>query len=146
MHGQRRGSPPLTRERRIATIIYPFISRITPAYAGKTHRTKLADGNLRDHPRLRGKDEFGLFASDGVMGSPPLTRERLLAVYSDFLNFGITPAYAGKTLRKGHSAGVERDHPRLRGKDIDVSKIIPWQRGSPPLTRERLFLLVGQFP
>ena len=49
------GSPPLTRERRLANIYAGLAFRITPACAGKTEFRRVDKGKLWDHPRLRGK-------------------------------------------------------------------------------------------
>ena len=50
------GSPPLTRERRSVAPVKSSLSRITPAYAGKTICLRRPIAVLWDHPRLRGKD------------------------------------------------------------------------------------------
>ena len=52
-----------------------------------------------------------------VAGSPPLARERLLGLVSDFKGGGITPACAGKTKTDFDVGKSFEDHPRLRGKD-----------------------------
>ena len=54
---------------------------------------------------------------------------------------GITPACAGKTLKLKALADQQRDHPRLRGKDISFTLITSLQSGSPPLARERRCVL-----
>ena len=71
------------------------------------------------------------------MGSPPLTRERLEITTIAWATAGITPAYAGKTLKQFIIAELLQDHPRLRGKDNinDIAERV--EAGSPPLTRER---------
>ena len=50
------GSPPLARERQDEVRARLRHAGITPACAGKTFRVPARKGNLRDHPRLRGKD------------------------------------------------------------------------------------------
>ena len=54
---------------------------------------------------------------------------------------GITPAYAGKTCSTSCQAALQRDHPRLRGKDNVPDDDIEPEVGSPPLTRERRLLV-----
>ena len=71
--------------------------RITPAYAGKTIIAPLAYIEVRDHPRLCGKDHRPASKLYSVEGSPPLMRERLSQAFTNFKYLGITPAYAGKT-------------------------------------------------
>ena len=51
------GSPPLARERRIVLDNGITIPGITPAYAGKTEPFSCRMILLRDHPRLRGKNQ-----------------------------------------------------------------------------------------
>ena len=48
---------------------------------------------------------------------------------------GITPAYAGKRLRKLIIAQVNRDHPRLCGEKASVRVVVIKSRGSPPPMR-----------
>ena len=53
---------------------------------------------IGDHPRSCGKDVIFLLSFPGLVGSPPLVRERLFVVVDPEDNDGITPARAGKTL------------------------------------------------
>ena len=73
--------------------------RITPAYAGKTDGFDTIWADMQDHPRLRGKNSTFQNGSEKKQGSPPLTREKLNLVNLIYRLTGITPAYAGKTLR-----------------------------------------------
>ena len=52
----RSGSPPRMRERLEADKAEKAAWRITPAYAGKTHREMRTVVNMEDHPRVCGKD------------------------------------------------------------------------------------------
>ena len=92
------GSPPLTRERQNLLTILRCSSRITPAHAGTTLQNKDKTSSTKDHPRSRGNDGMPSLKDIGILGSPPLTRERRLdEVESDCMT-GITPAHAGTTL------------------------------------------------
>ena len=94
-----RGSPPHTRETRVQDRIKSDASGITPAYAGNTSLITSANCIAGDHPRIRGKHEIHSASSHEVSGSPPHTRETPNG-NSDFSSMlGITPAYAGNTLR-----------------------------------------------
>ena len=53
---ERRGSPPHVRERRILKNLVFALIGITPACAGKTHRSRRSVGAGQDHPRMCGKD------------------------------------------------------------------------------------------
>ena len=111
------GSPPLTRERQIASYQLCAADGITPAHAGKTWLALNIVVRPRDHPRSRGKDVIYIALIFKVLGSPPLTRERLRKFLSVRLEVG--------------------DHPRSRGKDKHRTLKGQNQEGSPPLTRER---------
>ena len=113
---------------------------ITPAYAGKTSSQFVTCPQPRDHPRLRGKDMELEVLKLKPLGSPPLTRERHHEGSLMVAGRGITPAYAGKTLCTSGISLQPWDHPRLRGKDSSSAAIPVYTSGSPPLTRERLWL------
>ncbi|SSZ04921.1 Domain of uncharacterised function (DUF2825) [Fannyhessea vaginae] len=54
-------------------------------------------------------------------------------------SFGITPAYAGKTLQRQPRKRLVRDHPRVCGKNYHLSGVYAHILGSPPRMREKLF-------
>ena len=70
-----------------------------------------------------------------IRGSPPLTRgkEDLECVRCEVKR--ITPAYAGKSLRRPPCAPQDWDHPRLRGEKSFRHHLVMYIVGSPPLTR-----------
>ena len=114
-----------------------MLAGITPAYAGKTFCASVRKFNDRDHPRLRGKDFRSWGRAATSIGSPPLTRERPPKAITATPSPRITPAYAGKTVKNLLLCMNGRDHPRLRGKDRQLTKDQFKALGSPPLTRER---------
>ena len=59
--GLQLGSPPRMRERLYAKIAEMITIRITPAYAGKTHTSKIVGCICWDHPRVCGKDKSEKF-------------------------------------------------------------------------------------
>ena len=71
--------------------------RITPAYAGKTHRASDKHRSNQDHPRVCGKDKVKIVTLDDLKGSPPRMRERPNTTDGLYIENRITPAYAGKT-------------------------------------------------
>ena len=73
------GSPPLTREQRSSISRFMSSARITPAYAGTTYMRVIGSPSSEDHPRLRGNNPMGYIRERYDLGSPPLTREQLLA-------------------------------------------------------------------
>ena len=71
-----------------------------------------------------------------ALGSPPLMREGLCSSSSSISSLRITPAYAGRTLRKSCNRFRSQDHPRLCGKDSPFALASCFLAGSPPLMRE----------
>ena len=88
-----------------------------------------------------GNDSDKYSACSCSAGSPPLVRERLFSSYSFKINIRITPACAGTTLEVFIGKAVDQDHPRLCGNDPTGEVADAMFEGSPPLVRERLFLL-----
>ena len=79
------------------------LKRITPAYAGKRgHKVRLQAAG-RDHPRVCGEKGFCVvkFIIDG--GSPPRMRGKGFLHEVPVHSAGITPAYAGKRLKRSRS-------------------------------------------
>ncbi len=110
---------------------------ITPACAGKTRDRCRRAGKAEDHPRLRGKNYVVTDSKNPQIGSPPLAREKRIKRNHQEPRPGITPACAGKTtLLRCYDAG-NRDHPRLRGKNLTPIAIPVKDKGSPPLAREK---------
>ena len=129
------GSPPLTRGKVINFIDCRDNERITPAYAGKSAIVRWYKMSTKDHPRLRGEKEVSGFPPEDPAGSPPLTRGKELVFWNRWINWGITPAYAGKSIVIRECPEFEGDHPRLRGEKVSLISFIPLITGSPPLTR-----------
>ena len=49
------GSPPPMRGKALILLMQQFRTRITPAYAGKSHSAAMRRGRAEDHPRLCGE-------------------------------------------------------------------------------------------
>ena len=71
--------------------------RITPAYAGKSFSLSWIAFLMKDHPRLRGEKSAKMESSRLQVGSPPLTRGKVLPFSTLGIGTRITPAYAGKS-------------------------------------------------
>ena len=97
------GSPPRMRGKGRATHVFLPFSRITPAYAGKSKCQIWKSREAGDHPRVCG-EKIGDFAHEFLpVGSPPRMRGKgkqnmLLEIFAR-----ITPAYAGKRLKRSRS-------------------------------------------
>ena len=129
------GSPPHTRGTLIASMLYPYLDRITPAYTGNTRNHKILRGYGQDHPRIHGEHRLSRGQRLGGLGSPPHTRGTRLLKERSYNGFGITPAYTGNTKSiTAQLAGAE-DHPRIHGEHV-VREFQEWaNKGSPPHTR-----------
>ena len=113
---------------------------ITPAYAGKSCLVLCKWSCNWDHPRVCGEKcelVFGLVAHPG---SPPRMRgkERFDAKQCD--RNGITPAYAGKSLKTSWARTTKRDHPRVCGEKNALPAAFVVGEGSPPRMRGKEML------
>ena len=106
--------------------IFTVASRITPAYAGKSIMRMMGAGKnegspprmrgkvfrrccfffcCRDHPRVCGEKRSRFKRDQNVKGSPPRMRGKARLPMITGASPGITPAYAGKRLKRSHSIG-----------------------------------------
>ena len=131
------GSPPLARDKSSATRQVLSSKGITPACAGQIllHTKTLV--RIRDHPRLRGTNQFQVAQDVRMGGSPPLARDKLLDLPSCAGILRITPACAGQIRPSPLTCKFRRDHPRLRGTNIKPTPIQEPSVGSPPLARDK---------
>ena len=83
------------------------LSGITPAHAGKTRFQAKIRSDIGDHPRACG--ENNPLEKKGIVGagSPPRMRGKHNFRLFRSTVLGITPAHAGKTLRKGRISVVD---------------------------------------
>ena len=81
---------------------YPFRG-ITPAYAGKRRSSMLGCAAAWDHPRVCGEKKVAGLDAVKVQGSPPRMRGKEGAYSGIHPKGGITPAYAGKRLKRSRS-------------------------------------------
>lgn len=80
--------------------------RITPAWAGKSLSRPPAGGLGWDHPRVGGEKVFLIVMVSKTRGSPPRGRGKALAENALRQHFRITPAWAGKRLKRSHRSGI----------------------------------------
>ena len=113
--------------------------RITPAYAGKSHRGSRGGLLQKDHPRVCGeKFEPGLH-SWCVKGSPPRMRGKASFFGISQPGVRITPAYAGKSYTGKTPNVTFKDHPRVCGEKSTASSKRLRGMGSPPRMRGKEF-------
>ena len=133
------GSPPHARGRRVRYIFIILPTRITPACAGKTLMKLASRLKIPDHPRMRGEDLLLGLSCRAALGSPPHARGRQREMSPSYASRRITPACAGKTLRRWEESVFKEDHPRMRGEDSNHLHCEGWEEGSPPHARGRPF-------
>ena len=91
---------------------------ITPAYAGKRDGDDAVLACFWDHPRVCGEKGLLSYKIDQTQGSPPRMRGKGDTDGIYILSAGITPAYAGKSLKGSTAQSALRDHPRVCGEKL----------------------------
>ena len=109
------GSPPHVRGKAGACNRSRSLCRITPACAGKRHRTLSKLSGLEDHPRVCGEKKSGSAATACSSGSPPHVRGKENHAWRKRQAHGITPACAGKSPFLQQDKTPNWDHPRMCG-------------------------------
>ena len=140
---KRMGSPPRMRGKADYTPVVDVRVRITPAYAGKSDNFVAALSDFGDHPRVCGEKCSATGSGLAVSGSPPRMRGKVPVVSSVSVQFGITPAYAGKSVSLNVLTPVFRDHPRVCGEKPTVPAVGTVFAGSPPRMRGKDFSHLG---
>ena len=95
-----------------------LVSRITPAYAGKSSPIDCSIPQYQDHPRLCGEKSSSLKNNKIGLGSPPPMRGKVHIVVHTVAIIRITPAYAGKSVAGVAVMALGQDHPRLCGEKL----------------------------
>ena len=99
-----RGSPPRMQGKDIFPDGLPCAVRITPACAGKSRSQPRLPCTGRDHPRVCEEKNFLLLMTSRRSGSPPRVRGKVFEQVYTRIPFRITPAYAGKSVRRENSS------------------------------------------
>ena len=118
---------------------------ITPAYAGKRRLCVVAAHLGRDHPRVCGEKCAPTAQQNTATGSPPRMRGKAGQIQSQTPELGITPAYAGKSLRLCILSRLLQDHPRVCGEKKNVRLTKNSLAGSPPRMRGKVGLLTLRY-
>ena len=100
------GSPPRGRGKAPLRKSNGAKTGITPAWAGKSYESLRDRGFTGDHPRVGGEKSFFQRLRGLVKGSPPRGRGKGLGFPALFDLLGITPAWAGKRLKRSHRSGI----------------------------------------
>ena len=104
-HSRKLGSPPRVRGKVDRTTRHLSAGGITPACAGKSSCRPCLPEQQRDHPRVCGEKNGENGLTFHQMGSPPRVRGKAIQQRPDYSDHGITPACAGKRLKRSHSIG-----------------------------------------
>ena len=84
------------REECIISTVKNIAPRITPAHAGRMHKSALFVTVTKDHPRACGKNAQLASQAIGRAGSPPRMREESKMAEEHETITRITPAHAGR--------------------------------------------------
>ena len=98
-----KGSPPPMRGKALSSANTIALRRITPAYAGKSWLNITDDYTCEDHPRICGEKGLPMLVLVQRLGSPPHMRGKARGIHHAVDKSGITPAYAGKRLKRSRS-------------------------------------------
>ena len=101
-----RGSPPRGRGKVSFVVLTLSVIGITPAWAGKRRAASSRRSVRRDHPRVGGEKGARRPVFPCRSGSPPRGRGKVLAGDKPVPLIGITPAWAGKRLKRSHRSGI----------------------------------------
>ena len=129
------GSPPRMRGKAGSTEVQDADIRITPAHAGKRQGCPGGCIPNRDHPRACGEKKIANSDELAVEGSPPRMRGKETCAPTAQRNMGITPAHAGKRLKRFRStvphAAIISLFPSVCNKPVG-SDGNPAERDAPP--------------
>ena len=129
------GSPPRVRGKLHNSLPLCYVSRITPACAGKTLHHVHDFNQSEDHPRVCGENGTSPRIDISNLGSPPRVRGKPRTLRAVRAAVGITPACAGKTANVGTDTMKFKDHPRVCGENRQRRCMINGILGSPPRVR-----------
>ena len=99
------GSPPRVRGKVRFGPALPAPTGITPACAGKRLDCSCRCSLFWDHPRVCGEKSIAIGKEKSKQGSPPRVRGKVKQKNLRVKTEGITPACAGKRLKRSHSIG-----------------------------------------
>ena len=100
------GSPPRGRGKAPTRTRSSSWSRITPAWAGKRPQRGCDGWPLQDHPRVGGEKTVSWSWRWSRAGSPPRGRGKEGRIEDKDAKERITPAWAGKRLKRSHRSGI----------------------------------------
>ena len=100
------GSPPRGRGKAPDILLLAPLMRITPAWAGKSTNNLTKGRAIWDHPRVGGEKVLKSWKAAMCGGSPPRGRGKARVSPPRTKPERITPAWAGKRLKRSHRSGI----------------------------------------
>ena len=132
------GSPPRMRGKERFPPQHSCIYGITPACAGKRLSLFGKTYPEQDHPRVCGEKAVPSLSGEGISGSPPRVRGKVVHRPWRRLRLGITPAYTGKRPPAARWNSLAGDHPRVCGEKLSTTSTDIHPAGSPPRVRGKV--------
>ena len=129
------GSPPRMRGKDSQKSSWLLPPGITPAYAGKSCFRLFCGHVEQDHPRVCGEKYVTCLSGGATLGSPPRMRGKGQAGCKVVVEFGITPACAGKSRARRTASSTSWDHPRVCREKYGRFDRRCSRAGSPPRVR-----------
>ena len=136
-----RGSSPRGRGKQWGIGGGLVLSRLIPAWAGKTWSTPPPAHPTRAHPRVGGENFSMLSTSSHPLGSSPRGRGKHLLVGGALAVGGLIPAWAGKTICSWSFLLDEAAHPRVGGENLLKAPPRPDSIGSSPRGRGKPYYM-----
>ena len=136
------GASPLTRGKLECVAGEAEAGGRIPAHAGKTRAGAPYSRLPGAHPRSRGENLARGSRASKPRGASPLTRGKRYPASTQRPLYGRIPAHAGKTSGWFSLRSVRRAHPRSRGENKIVKRVLVDWTGASPLTRGKLLVAV----
>ena len=134
-HPEGPGSSPRGRGKLTICVPRRTVTRLTPAWAGKTPQLHLQPARCAAHPRVGGENCFLCGNEGGCVGSSPRGRGKHAQHVAALVHVRLIPAWAGKTpYSRGYAASAPA-HPRVGGENPTVARPEPREAGSSPRGR-----------
>ena len=111
------GSSPRGRGKPHVDMSTPLLSRLIPAWAGKTDELNPVDAVSQAHPRVGGENARVCAGNHSCQGSSPRGRGKPSVYARCEHRGGLIPAWAGKTLVDVFVRQHRWAHPRVGGEN-----------------------------
>ena len=131
----RSGSSPRVRGTLAGKKTTTVTNGIIPACAGNTAALSGIKWLARDHPRVCGEHCLAPYTARRALGSSPRVRGTPFVYVAIVYPLGIIPACAGNTQSLPNAQEKARDHPRVCGEHVSITRCACAVTGSSPRVR-----------